>query len=72
MIPSSEITYELDPEDNNLVVLKQNYQIMTQSRRVAKINEIQEFQITWRNTKDNPSPVYTDIKLIGKKLFMNH
>ena len=29
LIPSSEITYELDPEDNQLVVLKQNYQIMT-------------------------------------------
>ena len=29
LIPSSEVTYELDPEDNQLVVLKQNYQIMT-------------------------------------------
>lgn len=35
LIPSSEITYELDPEDNHLVVLKQNYQIMTHNQRLA-------------------------------------
>ena len=45
---------------------------MTRNSRQAKIFEIQEFQITWKNSKVNPCPVYANIKLIGKKLFLNH
>lgn len=32
--------------------------------------EIQEFQIEWSNTKDNPAPVYANIRLLGIKFFM--
>ena len=34
------------------------------------IKEIQEFQISWKNTREQPKPVFADIKLIGKKIFM--
>lgn len=34
------------------------------------IKEIQEFQITWKNTRDELKPIFADIKLIGKKIFM--
>ena len=35
-----------------------------------KIKEIQEFQITWKNTREEQIPIFADVKLIGKKIFM--